>query len=95
MSVDHLSRRGQLETVLHLIEEVGPGDPAIDQARKLIADNGIDPKMHVGDDPGSFDADKTYEWLLGQIASIIDEKGWFAMNSLINVAITELEKYPA
>lgn len=56
------------------------------EIRKLIAEAGIEPNMHVGADPKSFTPLMTGEWVLGQWADMIDHGSAF-LNSGRNISL--------
>ena len=44
----------------------------------------VQPGVHVGNK--NIEGEQIIEWYAGQILDIIDNKAWFAMNSIINCA---------
>jgi hypothetical protein len=62
------------------LDEGGMG--AVDRTIASLKDAGAVRNIHVGKD--SFSADETEEWYAGQIIDILENKGWHAVNSLIN-----------
>jgi hypothetical protein len=55
--------------------------------RRLVADAGIQPGVHVGRDPSEFTPVITAEWALGQWADMIDNGSPF-LNSARNISIS-------
>lgn len=84
-------QRWLLQRVIDLIDDVGPGHENLRTARNLIAEAAIEPECHVGREPSSMDDVASTEWLLGQLASIIDREAWFAMNTFINISNSFLD----
>lgn len=58
--------------------------------RNLIAEAGIEPKIHVGVEPESFTPVMVAEWVLGQWADMIDA-GFWGLNSGRNVSLHQFE----
>ena len=71
--------------VIKKIDTGGPATASVESGhiRLALHERGLGPGCHVGlDEPLS--SEQVVEWYAGQLLSIVDASGWFAMNSLIN-----------
>lgn len=80
-----------LKQYMTAISENSPG-PELDKIYQEILDLGITPDMNVNLDH-DLDEDETIKWWFGQFCSMYDDKGWFAMRTLLNLGDVIIEKY--
>lgn len=59
--------------------------------RQLLAEAGINGKMHIGTPPEDFTPEMVAEWALGNWASIIDSGELWMLNSARNVSFAQYE----
>jgi hypothetical protein len=66
-------------------ERVEPhgNEAAVEMAAELRS-QGLEAGAHEDGDLDSFDEVQHLEWALGRFIDLVDKKGWFAMNSLLN-----------
>lgn len=77
--------RATIREAVSAIADVGPGadvDAAYERVSRAMADRGLAANCHVGRD--DLDHEETVEWYAGQFLDLVEQRSWFAMNSLIN-----------
>ena len=67
--------------VVQDLDKVGPEQASV--IVKPLRKFGIAPGVHVG--RKDLNPEETVEWYAGQILDIVDNKSWFAVNSIINL----------
>jgi len=82
MTLRNIVRRAVLE-----VSKGGTTNAVIlaEEVRTALKELGLEANCHVGKSSDFFkDEDRHVEWYAGQLLDIVDNKSWFAMNSLIN-----------
>ena len=72
--------------LLHAVE-AGSFDTA-DNAARTLKDKGFVSNACVGQGKDTFTPESTLDWYVGQFLSIVENKSWWAMNSLLNALDT-------
>jgi hypothetical protein len=75
------------------VNDIACGSEDHMEIRKLIAEAGIPPGIHVGLDPAEFTPLITAEWVLGQWATVIDNPdALWMLNSTRNISLHYYDK---
>lgn len=56
----------------------------VDTAHQILKDANVQVNIHLGRNDLSDQPVETMEWYAGQILDVIENKAWFAVNSIIN-----------